>query len=385
MRPEKGISVSEDELADWLALLFIPGIGSRRFQALLKYAGSPRAVFESTPKQLSEARVLPKSVASRLTTPDWSQVEKQLHWQQQNDNHIITCTDPHYPALLKEIADPPPLLFIQGEVETLSQQQIAMVGSRNPTPDGSENTDAFARDLARRGYVITSGLALGVDTAAHRGALAGGGATIAVMGTGPDYCYPSHNRSLADEIAQNGALVTEFPLGTPPLAENFPRRNRIISGMSLGVLVTEAALRSGSLITARSALEQGREVFAIPGSIHNPLARGSHALLRDGAKLVENTKDIIEELGALSSFDQASQAPASLPLFTKPLDHKEQVVLHALGFDPSSIDALVERTELTAEELSAILLVLELHNYVKTTPGGHYARNGINTGNEGLI
>ncbi len=381
MRPEKGISVSEDELAYWLALLLTPGIGTRRFQALLKHVGTPREIFKSTPKQLNGAKILPKSVASRLTTPDWAQVEKQLSWQQQHGNHIISCADPLYPALLKEIADPPPLLFIQGNVEMLTRQQIAVVGSRNPGPDGRENTNAFARDLARRGYVITSGLALGVDTAAHRGALRGDGATIAVMGTGPDYRYPNSNRSLADEIVQNGALVSEFPLGTPPLAENFPRRNRIISGMSLGVVVTEAALRSGSLITARSALEQGREVFAIPGSIHNPLARGCHALLRDGAKLVENTQDIIEELGALSSFEQADQPPAILPLFAKPLDHKEQVVLGALGFDPSSIDTLVERTELTAEELSAILLVLELHNYVKTTPGGHYARNGSNTGN----
>jgi len=384
MPPENGISVSEDELSHWLALLLIPGIGSRRFQTLLKRVGSPREIFATPPKQLIDAKAIPKSVAAHLATPDWPQVEKQLNWQQQPSNHIITCADPRYPALLKEITDPPPVLFIQGNLETLCRQQIAIVGSRNPSPDGRENTFAFARDLAQRGYVITSGLALGVDTAAHRGTLASNGATLAVMGTGADYRYPNSNRALADEIIQNGALITEFPLGTPPLAENFPRRNRIISGMSLGVVVTEAALRSGSLITARSALEQGREVFAIPGSIHNPLARGCHSLLRDGAKLVENTQDIIEELDSLSHFEPADPPPILPPLFSKPLDHKEQAVLSALGFDPSAIDTLVERTELTAEELSAILLVLELHNYVKTTPGGHYVRSGINTGNEGL-
>jgi len=381
MRPEKGISVSEDELAYWLALLLTPGVGTRRFQALLSKIGSPSEIFKAPSKQLIDSKAIPSSIAARLSTPDWPQVEKQLLWQQQPGNQIITCHDSIYPALLKEISDPPPLLFVQGDIATLSQQQMAIVGSRNPSPDGTENTFAFARELARHGHVITSGLALGVDTAAHKGALAGKGATIAVMGTGPDHRYPKSNRRLADNIRQNGALVTEFPVGTPPLAENFPRRNRIISGMSLGVLVTEAALRSGSLITARSALEQGREVFAIPGSIHNPLARGCHSLLRDGAKLVESTQDILEELGAFSSLMPAPEQSVTLPLFSKPLDPNEQKVLSHLGFDPCSIDTLVERTELTAEELSAILLVLELHNYVKTTPGGHYIRSGTNTGN----
>jgi len=381
MKPEKGISVSEDELAYWLALLLTPGIGTRRFQALLSKVGSPLEIFNTPTQQLIDNKIIPPTIATRLSTPDWPQVEKQLHWQQQPDNQIITCCDAIYPALLREISDPPPLLFVQGDIATLSRQQIAIVGSRNPSPDGTENTFAFARELARHGHVITSGLALGVDTAAHKGALAGKGSTIAVMGTGPDHRYPKSNRHLADNIRQNGALVTEFPVGTPPLAENFPRRNRIISGMSLGVLVTEAALRSGSLITARSALEQGREVFAIPGSIHNPLARGCHSLLRDGAKLVESTQDILEELGALSSLMPTPQQASTLPLFSKPLDPSEQKVLSHLGFDPCSIDTLVERTELTAEELSAILLVLELHNYVKTTPGGHYIRSGINSGN----
>ena len=386
MGPEKGFSATEDELAQWLALLLTPGIGTRRFQALLARIGSPRDILESTPQQLIAARMIPGSVVARLATPDWKQVEKQLRWQQQCGNHIITCRDPRYPLLLKAINDPPPLLFIQGDVTLLSRQQIAIVGSRNPGPDGTENTFTFARELTRSGYTVTSGLALGVDTAAHRGALAAdSGATIAVMGTGPDHRYPRSNRALADQILQNGALVTEFPIGTPPLAENFPRRNRIISGMSMGVLVTEAALRSGSLITAHSALEQGREVFAIPGSIHNPLARGCHALLRDGAKLVENTQDIIEELGAIRQVKAATEAPTTQPLFARPLDHNEQKVFAHLGFDPSSIDTLVERTGLTAEEVSSILLVLELQNYVKTTPGGHYLRNGIKTGNQGLI
>jgi len=380
MRPEKGISAAEDELAYWLALLLTPGIGTRRFLALLNHFESPREIFESPPQRLAEAKVIPRSIISRLAAPDWATVETQLHWQQRPGNRIITCADSLYPTLLKEIVDPPPLLFVQGQVEALIRQQVAVVGSRNPSPDGSNNTHAFARDLSHHGFTITSGLALGVDTSAHRGALAANGATIAVMGTGPDHRYPRQNRVLADKIIENGALVSELPLGTPPLAENFPRRNRIISGMSLGVLVTEAALRSGSLITARSALEQGREVFAIPGSIHNPLARGCHALLRDGAKLVESTEDITEELGALSTPGPHQSATEPTELFSKPLTHKEEKVLTHIGFDPNSIDLLVERTGLTAEELSAILLVLELHNYVKTTPGGHYMRNGIMTG-----
>lgn len=381
MNSENGISVTEDELAYWLALLLTPGIGARRFQALLKRFDTPRSVFETPAQQLIDARIVPNPVIAKLASPNWGEVEKQLAWQTHAGNHIIAVADRRYPLLLKEIADPPPLLFVQGSVELLSTHQIAVVGSRNPTPDGRDNTYAFARDLARQGYTITSGLALGVDSAAHRGALTGGGATIAVMGTGANKRYPINNRALADEIVQNGALISELPLGTPPLAENFPRRNRIISGMSLGVLVTEAALRSGSLITARSSLEQGREVFTIPGSIHNPLARGCHALLRDGAKLVENTQDIIEELGSLSHL-QPAHAPTenrSTPLPT--LDHKEQMVITNLGFSPSSIDLLVERTGLTAEELSSILLLLELHNYVKTTPGGQYVRNGISLDN----
>lgn len=381
MNSENGFSTTEDELACWLALLLTPGIGARRFHQLLQLLGSPSEILRSSPKQLASIKGIPASVAAQLAKPDWKAVEKQLTWQQQPGNRIITATDPYYPLLLREISDPPPLLFVQGDLRQLCSHQIAIVGSRNPTPDGDENSIAFARELAQHGYVITSGLALGVDSAAHRGALAGGGATIAVMGTGADFRYPEKNRLLADEIAQNGALVSELPLGTPPLAENFPRRNRIISGMSLGVLITEAALRSGSLITARSSLEQGREVFAIPGSIHNPLARGCHALLRDGAKLVEKTQDIIEELGSLSHFQPPHTRTEASHAALTPLTSNQQMVLTQLGFSPCSIDLLVERTGLTAEELSSILLLLELHNYVKTTPGGRYVRNGINVGN----
>jgi len=359
----------------WLALMHAPGIGPVTYQTLLQQYGNPETLFTShhhrTPGVLTEL------VTDYLRNPDWSAVEKDLAWQEQAGNYIITCQDPAYPVLLREIPDPPPLLFVSGNIELLSSLQFAIVGSRNPSPGGKDTAHEFATHLSQYDLVITSGLALGIDAAAHRGALDNHRPTLAVMGTGLDQVYPARHQQLAKQIAELGALVSEFPLGTPPLAENFPRRNRIISGLSIGTLVVEAALRSGSLITARMALEQGREVFAVPGSIHNPLARGCHQLIRQGAKLVENIQDIVEELGTLSEAalswhnDGANTASVS-----DKLNEQHIYVLNNLGFEPTSVDTLVERTGLTAETLSSILLVLELHNQILSGPGGSYVRLG---------
>ncbi len=317
-------------------------------------------------------------VQAAILEPDWNQVEQDLVWLSAEPNrHIITLHDKRYPELLKQIADPPSLLFAQGDVDLLSQWQIALVGSRNPSTSGSDTSYEFARYLAQGGITITSGLAMGIDAAAHKGALAVGGKTIAVVGTGLDRVYPAKHRSLAHDIAETGLIVSEFALGTPPRAENFPRRNRIISGLSLGTLVVEAAIRSGSLITARMAMEQAREVFAIPGSIHNPLARGCHKLIREGAKLVETANDILEELGALAGV-QKSAVENVEQHNDKPqeLDKDYQNLLENLGYDPIQVDVLIERSGLTADVVSSMLLLLELQGQVESLPGGRYVRLG---------
>lgn len=360
-------------LPHWLALVHTPGIGPVTFKRLLEQFGNPEAIFDT--RHDSPEAILSEPVLKYLRQPDWHAVEKDLAWLHQDGNHILTLQDPLYPPLLREIPDPPPILFVTGNVELLTSLQFAMVGSRNPSPNGIETAHEFAADLCRHGLIITSGLALGIDAAAHTGALDNDGATLAVMGTGPDQVYPARHRQLAQRIAENGAMLTEFPIGTPPLAENFPRRNRIISGLSVGTLVVEAAQRSGSLITARMALEQGREVFAVPGSIHNPLARGCHMLIRQGAKLVEDTQDILEELVPLSAAALSRRQPATDSTGEMVvMDEQHAQVLDQMGSDPIYIDLLVERTGLTAEVLSSMLLVLELHNLVASVPGGSYIR-----------
>lgn len=327
-------------------------------------------------QQPSQLKQLPENLRSALQKPDWAQVENDLIWLASPDRFVLTLTDPRYPPLLKEISDPPPLLFVQGDVDCLQNWQLAVVGSRNPSASGRDSAYEFARYLASGGLHICSGLADGIDAAAHKGALAGGGKTIAVVGTGLDRVYPAKNLELAHQIAGQGAIVSEFPLGTPPLAENFPRRNRIISGLSLGTLVIEAALKSGSLITARMAMEQSREVFAMPGSIHNPLARGCHQLIREGAKLVETADHIIEELGALAEFAQMTELPTNNQPETLPAgeDTEYQQLFAYLGYDPIHIDELISRSGLTADAVSSMLLLLELQGRVSALPGGKYTR-----------
>ena len=368
------------DLAYWLALLHAPGVGPVTFLALLDHYPTPRALFDAEPGQWVASRISAATV-EYLRNPDWASVEKDLAWLAQPDNHIITLHDPAYPARLKQIADAPPLLFVHGQPGALAQPQLAIVGSRNPSAGGKEIARDFARHLASAGLTITSGLALGIDAASHQGALdAHGdarGATVAVTGTGLDRVYPARHRDLAHRIAERGALVSEFPPGTPPLPENFPRRNRIISGLSVGVLVVEAALQSGSLITARLAGDQGREVFAIPGSIHNPLARGCHALIRQGAKLVENVHDILEELRAFDLDMPGGSDPQETdfsPGTGCDFDDNQLKLLGFMDFSPASVDVLVERSGLTPEQVSSMLLVLELHNRVESVAGGLYIR-----------
>lgn len=359
-------------LACWLALHRTPGVGPITFARLLTQFGDPEAVFIKP----NMAENISARTRSALLEPDWNKVEQDLAWFDEPDRHIITLQDPRYPALLKQISDPPSLLFVQGDVDLLAQWQVAMVGSRNPSVSGRDTAYEFARYMAQVGLTITSGLAMGIDAAAHQGALAGQGKTIAVIGTGLDRVYPAKHRGLAHDIVSAGAIVSEFALGTAPRAENFPRRNRIISGLSLGTLVVEAALQSGSLITARMALEQGREVFAIPGSIHNPLARGCHQLIRDGAKLVETAQDILEELGPLAGVQDEEKPTIDLVESEIKLDGDYQILLNHLGYDPIQIDLLIERCRLTADVVSSMLLLLELQGQVESLPGGRYVRSG---------
>lgn len=305
-----------------------------------------------------------------LKNPDWSTVERDLEWSTQADRHIVTLDDPRYPDMLRQIADPPPVLFVCGQTEVLPKPQIAIVGSRNPSTLGRETAFQFARELSRHGFVIASGLALGIDAAGHEGALQGEGLTLAVMGTGPDRIYPASNKNLANKIIERGAIITELPPGTPAKAHHFPRRNRIISGLCQGLLVVEAAKESGSLITARLALEQNREVFAIPGSIHNPLARGCNALIREGAKLVETVHDILDELHQYYQQDTVSTPVPQQSM----LDLEQQTLLNLIMYDPTSIDDLVEKTGKSVETIASMLLILELGGYVSAVAGGRYTR-----------
>ena len=351
------------DLAAWIELSLVPGLGGQKFRSLLSAFGLPGNVLNATRSQL--CRVVPEALAANIIERNRSaEVEKALQWAAQPEHSVLTLADVEYPKQLLEIADPPALLYIAGSTKPLSSPALAVVGSRNATPQGLKNAQSFARAFSEAGLVIVSGLAIGVDSAAHSGGLEGRGSTIAVLGTGIDIVYPRRNGPLAEEILQRGALVSEFPLGTPPNAGNFPRRNRLISGLARGCLVVEATLDSGSLITARLAVEQGREVFAIPGSIHSPLSRGCHSLIKQGAKLVESAQDVLEELGMAGIAETRFPEPAAA-------GHD---LLDKMGFDPCDIDGLIARSGLTAENVSAILLQLELEGKVAGLPGGLYQR-----------
>jgi len=350
------------DLAAWIELSLVPGLGSTRFRSLLSAFGLPGQVLGATRAQLS--RVVPESLAAGiLERGRGPEVEKALRWAEGHGRTVLNLADAAYPRQLLETPDPPPLLYVAGKVDLLSAPALAVVGSRNATPQGLKNARAFAHALSDAGLAIVSGLALGVDSEAHLGGLEGRGSTIAVLGTGIDVVYPRRNLALAGEISARGAMVSEFALGTEPHAGNFPRRNRLISGLARGCLVVEAALDSGSLITARFAADQGREVLAIPGSIHSPLSKGCHALIKQGAKLVESAQDVLEELG------MPAHSAGSVP--TSGVDDE---FLKNMGFDPCDIDELMSRSGLSAEAVSAMLLKLELDGKIAGLPGGLYQR-----------
>jgi DNA processing protein len=357
------------DLPAWLRLLRTPGIGHDAARRLLAACGSPEAVLSTPPATLRELIGAP--LASALTAvPERhaDQLASTVAWLDADPtHHVLTLGDAGYPAPLLEIADPPLLLYAQGRLDLLGATALAIVGSRNPTAQGVDNAREFAQHLSRAGVTIVSGMALGIDGAAHEGGLAGIGSTIAVVGTGLDRIYPARHRALAHRIAKEGLLLSEFELGMPPLAENFPRRNRLIAGLSRGTLVVEAALPSGSLITARQALEAGREVFAIPGSIHSPQSRGCHALIKQGAKLVDSAQDILGELNwtrGAGPVASTVDAPSDDPL------------LDALGHDPVTLDALLARTGESVAVLNARLLELELEGRLARLPGGRCQRRG---------
>ena len=349
-------------LAAWLTLCLTPGLSAAVIRRLLTEFGLPEKVIGADRSSL--ARIAGTEAATALTSGAASAaVERTLEWASGDDHHIITLADPTYPRLLLETADPPPLLYATGNAELLSRKSLAIVGSRNGTAQGLRNAEAFAKSFSQGGLTIVSGLALGIDAAAHRGGLAGAGSTIAVLGTGVDIVYPQGNASLFGEITERGLLISEYSLGTPSIGHNFPRRNRLISGLARGCLVVEAAMGSGSLITARLAIEQGREVFAIPGSIHSPLSKGCHSLIKQGAKLVDSAEDVLAELG---SWQYASTLPSA--------SAGSQVLLEHMGYDPVDIDSLCARAGLPAEKITAELLKLELDGLVATLPGGRYQR-----------
>ena len=372
--------MSETEsLAAWLRLTLIPGIGGGTQRKLLAAFGLPDAIFAAGSSALRGV-IGEKAVNLLRDSNNQASVEAALAWSCLPDQHIVTLADTEYPQMLLQIPDPPSVIYVRGRLDLLNRPALAIVGSRNPTAQGIQNAERFAATFSEAGLVIASGLALGIDAAAHRGALAAGGNTVAFIGTGIDRIYPARNRELALEIAAKGAIVSEFPIGTPVCASNFPRRNRLISGFSRGALIVEAAVESGSLITARLAAEQGREVFAIPGSIHAPQARGCHKLIKQGAKLVETAQDVLEELrwnvsnASSTATEDPLQVSTASPTAVSPEQEAVSQLLAAMSFDPCSTDDLAVRCGLTAEALSVMLLHLELDGRVASLPGGRYQR-----------
>ena len=378
--------MEKQELQAWLRLTLSTGVGNENARKLLAAFGSVQAIFEQSPVVLEQLGPEKLARALQVEPPNLAnQLQMTLEWLEAGENRrVVALGDAAYPAALLNIADPPLMLYMLGKHAgglPASQEhgaaRIAIVGSRNPTPQGETNARQFAKALAGANLCIVSGLALGVDGAAHDGAMQAGGDTIAVVGTGLDRVYPKKHLELAHRIAQQGMIISEFPMGTPPLTANFPRRNRIISGLSLGTLVIEAALQSGSLITARLAAEQGKEVFAIPGSIHSPQSRGCHALIKQGAKLVETAQDVLEEL----NLPTQSIAPGTADYMQVPEEGGPQVgssssaaLIAALGFDVVSLDTLQARTGMETALLQAKLLELELDSQVFRLPGGLFQR-----------
>ena len=373
------------EKIQWIALGNIAGIGSVTFCQLLSAFGTPNAIFSANFTQLNT--VVSEKIARAILQPiDESVLQDSLTWLSQPNNHLVTLADSTYPQALLEVADPPPFLYAKGNLALFNQASIAIVGSRSASVQGEKNAESFAKALCEHGLCIVSGLALGIDAAAHRGALQAArpfkGATIAVVGTGLDIVYPAKHRDLAHQIiAEDGLIVSEFVLGTPSKPQNFPKRNRIISGLSMGCLVVEANLQSGSQITARLAAEQGREVFAIPGSIHSPMAKGCHQLIKQGAKLVDSLEDIVSELrikprilNTAVTDKNTSAPPSDLAQNLTPQNNTKSKLLNIMGFDAINLEHLVQISGLTVNEVSSMLMILELEGSVASLAGGKYQK-----------
>ena len=387
------LPTTDNELAAWLRLSMAPGLRPGALRAMLNAFGLPAAILEQ-PFALLATATDEASARAALAPPGADltcYLDAVLAWRELPGNAIVTLDDPAYPPALLTMSDPPALLYIKGRLELLHAKGVAVVGSRSATPQGVEDAERFACALSEAGLAVVSGLALGIDGAAHRGALTGRGSTIAVIGTGADLVYPAAHQLLARQIAAEGAIVSEWPLGTPARAANFPQRNRLIAGLVGGVLIVEAAMRSGSLITARLANEMGRDVFALPGSIHAPLSRGCHRMLKQGAKLVETPEEILEELGFVAappSNGGAATMPGAgrLPQRTRPLKPavtatnpselapEAQKLLAALGYAPATLEILAARTDMQEATLQSTLLQLELAGHLTVLPGGQFAR-----------
>ncbi len=358
-----------------LALNRVPRLGIPATFELLSRFGSAEAVFSASAGTLESCRLHSRAIAG-ISSPDWAAVARDCEWLAGRHHHLVSFGSPAYPYLLAQINAPPLVLFVRGNVDAMDLPALAMVGSRRPTATGRDDARAFAKSLVRAGLCIVSGLAAGIDGAAHVGALDGGGYTVAVLGHGLDRVYPHSHQRLAERIVEaGGALLTEFGIGMPPLPGNFPRRNRIVSGLSAGVFVVEAAKSSGALITADIAAEQGREVFALPGSIHNPMAKGCHALIRRGGKLVDTVDDIIVELGSMFELKRTRLDPVDAAAGHQAvLEPVEATLLECLGFEERTLDELVAGSGLTADAVSSMLLLLELKGMVTSTQSGRYAR-----------
>jgi len=365
--------------ADWLTLCHQRGLGAAGVARLIAFFDSPTQALKKSDNDWRHAGLNANQIKGRHDKID---IQDDLRWLDNENSHLVTLHDDHYPVRLRDLRNPPPILYVLGDLDVINLPQLAIVGSRNPTNGGMQTATDFARHFARAGLTITSGLALGIDATAHQATLDADGYTVAVVGTGLDRTYPARNHALAKQIAESGALVSEFKIGTKAKSENFPRRNRIISGLSMGTLVVEAAQRSGSLITARLASEQGREIFAIPGSIHNPLARGCHRLIREGAKLVETAQDVLEELGPMLSISPTPtpREPSSTGNQSDLEDSKNELqadqalVLSAVAYDPTTTDTILSETGLGPEIVAAALTYLELDGHISTETGGYYVR-----------
>lgn len=374
--PDPANEAPRERLRDWLRLLHTPGLGPRRVARLLEAFGTPAAALQADVRAWAAAGAGGTPCEGGDVAVREAGVDADLEWLESDPRHLIlTRDDPDYPPLLAQLPDPPPALYLVGDPAMLRRPQIAVVGSRGATPQGLRTAERFARSLASAGLTVTSGLARGIDAAAHKGALSGpGGSTVAVVATGPDRVYPSAHRRLAHRVADQGLMVALWPVGTAARSSHFPQRNRVISGLALGTLVVEAALRSGSLITARLAAEQGRSVYAVPGSILSPVSRGCHRLIQEGAQLVESPDDILEDLAEWLGVGGRSGGPEPPPDDAGTLDPEHDRVLTLMGFDPVSLEELLQRTGLTVETLSSILVLMELNGRVASLSHGRYQR-----------